>query len=213
MVAPCNLLAVEWVDRWPDWPGRILALHGTAGAGKSHLAQVWKAQSGAHDLGSADLVGDPLALVRHEKHLLLEDVDKGLLDEGGGAHALLHLINSVRAEVGSLLMTSVLPPTRWPVALADLASRLATVQSAGLGLPDDALMEALLVKLFHDRQLVVTQEVVGFLLRRMGRSFSAARLLVDLMDRMSLSERRQITVPLAKRALEALSERQAEKES
>ena len=74
-------------------------------------------------------------------------------------------------------------------------------------------MEALLVKLFHDRQLVVTQEVVGFLLRRMGRSFSAARSLVDLVDRMSLSERRQITVPLAKRALEALSERPVEKES
>ena len=47
LVAPSNALAVAWVDRWPDWPMRRLAVTGPQGAGKTHLAHVWSARAGA----------------------------------------------------------------------------------------------------------------------------------------------------------------------
>jgi chromosomal replication initiation ATPase DnaA len=65
-------------------------------------------------------------------------------------------------------------------------------------------MEALIVKLFHDRQLRVGPEVVGYLLTRMERSFAAAQAVVETIDRQSLAERRQVSVPLARQVLASL---------
>src|SRR5882724_10752237 len=59
-VAPSNGAAVAWLDRWPDWPGAALAIHGPPGSGKTHLAHVWAGRSGARLLGPAALAGlDP----------------------------------------------------------------------------------------------------------------------------------------------------------
>ena len=50
MPAPCNRAALAWLERWPDWPAPALVLHGPPGCGKSHLARIWAAQSGARRL-------------------------------------------------------------------------------------------------------------------------------------------------------------------
>src|SRR5437763_1943381 len=69
--------------------------------------------------------------------------------------------------------------------------------------PDDALIGAVLLKLFADRQLEVGEDVVVFLLRHMERSFAAARRIVAALDRAALVARRRITVPLAREVLAA----------
>ena len=66
------------------------------------------------------------------------------------------------------------------------------------------LIQAVLVKLFADRQLRVAPEVVRFLWPRMERSFEAARRLVDALDAASLAAKKEITVPLARQVLERL---------
>ena len=203
LIAPSNSLAVDWVDRWPHWPGGVLALYGSPGVGKTHLAEVWLALSRAHRIPVQALPEvDPVCLVDDVKTLLLEDADTLFGQAAETERFLLHLINAVRAEGGSLLVTSGSAPARWPVSLPDLRSRLATFQSAEIGAPDDSLLETLLVKLFHDRQLAVPREVVLFLLRRMERSCDAARRIVARIDSASLAERRDVTIPLVKRLLE-----------
>jgi chromosomal replication initiation ATPase DnaA len=71
-----------------------------------------------------------------------------------------------------------------------------------IGPPDDAVIAAVLIKLFADRQLKVGTEVVTYLLRHMERSFQAMRALVDAADAVSLAEQRPITVPLVRRLLD-----------
>ena len=61
-----------------------------------------------------------------------------------------------------------------------------------------------MVKQFADRQVRVDPYVLTFLLARMERSFSEASRLVAALDRAALAEKRRITVPLARRVLEAL---------
>lgn len=95
-----------------------------------------------------------------------------------------------------MLLTAVAPPSRWPVRFADLRSRLAAIPVVAVGAPDDALIGALIVKLFTDRQLKVGDEVVSYMLARMDRSFDAARRLVAAIDAAALSRRRNVTVPL-----------------
>ncbi|MHA1601059.1 MAG: HdaA/DnaA family protein [Alphaproteobacteria bacterium] len=202
MLAPCNEIAVAWIDRWPDWPGVAMALHGPSACGKTHLCHVWRALADALEISPATLATDDLpGLLGTAKAVALEDVDAklsaGELDE----ERLLHLYNLVGERGGQVLLTARTPPARWPVDLPDLRSRLRAATAVVMAPPDDALIEAVLVKLFADRQLRVDADVVRFLMMRMERSFSAARNIVAAMDSAALADRRDITVALARRVL------------
>jgi chromosomal replication initiation ATPase DnaA len=193
LVAPCNQAAVAWLDRWPDWPGPGLAVHGPAGCGKTHLAHVFQARSGARLLTPSDL---PLAPAPQ----LLAGAKAAILDGGPplAERALLHLYNCIAEGSGHLLIVAREAPARWPIELPDLASRLAALPAVRIDPPDDRLIEALLIKLFADRQLAVPPVVVTYLTARVERSFEAVRRVVDLLDQESLARRRAVTLPLAR---------------
>jgi chromosomal replication initiation ATPase DnaA len=116
--------------------------------------------------------------------------------------ALLSLYNRLHERRGHLLITTRLPVGAWTVRLPDLASRLRAAPAAAIGPPDDALLGAVLLKLFADRQLVVSEAVIEYLVRHMERSFAAARLVVAGLDAASLQQQRPITVALARTLVE-----------
>jgi len=101
-----------------------------------------------------------------------------------------------------LLLTARTAPARWPVALPDLASRLAQLNVAKLTQPDDMLLSAITAKQFLDRQLNVKPEVVTFITRRIDRSFAAISATVDLLDRAALGQGRAITIPFVRDTLD-----------
>ena len=187
-----NEAALAMIERWPDWPDRALALVGPEGAGKSHLAAIWAETAGARRvsaraLGETNLIG---ALATGA--LVIEDAP-ARLDE----RALFHLLNLIREEEAFLLITAQAAPARWQVALPDLASRLRAVPAVALSAPDDALLRAVLVKLFADRQLGVDSSLVSYLVTRIERSFAAARAAVETLDREALRMQRPVTRALA----------------
>lgn len=200
LVAPCNADAVRWIDLWPDWPGPTLAVVGPAGSGKTHLASVWAAASGAQFI-------EPEAWVRPQGHsengggVLILDNAHLMMGDGANEQALFHLLNRVHGAKGRLMLTGDVPPARWGVTLRDLRSRLGAIPVAEIGMPDDGLMAALLVKLFADRQILVGVDVIGFLTARMERSFAAASALVAAIDRRALAAGRSVTIPLVREVL------------
>lgn len=197
-VAPGNQEAVGWIDRWPHWPGHALALFGPPACGKTHLAQVFALKADARILAATDVTEAAVPdLVAGRKALALEN-GEAVAEPA----ALLHLFNAVKEAGGFVLLTSREPPARWPVALADLKSRLAAVPAVRISAPDDAMVEAVLVKLFADRQVTVAPEVIAYLVRHMDRSFAAMRTLVAKADGLALAEKRPVTVPLVKSILE-----------
>ena len=201
LVAACNRAAVAWIDRWPDWPAPGLTIHGPAGCGKSHLVQVFLARSHGEVLAARDLPprdASPVAVERPA--FVLDDVDLTL--EGRCEEALLHAYNELAETGRHILFTAKQPPARWNIALPDLRSRLNAMPVVAIGAPDEALISAILVKLFADRQLRVSPEVVSYMLARMERSFAAARGLVAAIDARALAERREITVPLVREVVD-----------
>lgn len=201
LVAPNNMDAVAWIDRWPAWPSPALCLYGPGGCGKTHLSEVFRSRSGAHHLPVSRLTETyqpPPA-----RFVVVEDVDQGLSEDS--EEGLFHLYNDLSALGGNLLLTSLSPPSRWAIRLADLRSRMGAANVAEILPPDDTLIAAVLVKLFQDRQLRISQDVIAFTVKRMERSFDAARNLVERADRLGLSEKKAITVPLIKRILEVSS--------
>jgi chromosomal replication initiation ATPase DnaA len=197
LVAPCNAEAHAWITRWPHWPGPVMAVFGPAGSGKTHLAHLFAARAGGLIVEAAGLtVADPPRLLEAAPAVAVEDADRGV-DEV----ALFHLVNLAKESGAHLLLTGREAPARWGVALPDLRSRLNAAAAVGIGAPDDAVLAALLVKLFADRQLKVGEEVVAWLLGRMERSFAAAAAAVEALDRAALAGRRAVTVPLARMVL------------
>ena len=198
LVSAANEAALAWIDRWPDWPGLALAIEGPSGSGKSHLAGIWSAKSGAEKLAADLLTARSVPYyVAAAFSLALEDSQARCGDEDF-EEALFHLYNAMRATGRSLLLTGTLPPARWPVRLPDLASRLATVPVTRIDPPDDALLEALFYKLFADRQLRLAPEIVSYILPRMERSFGAAHAIVADMDRIALERKAPVTLATAR---------------
>ncbi len=204
LVAPCNRAAVAWIDRWPDWPAPGLAIWGPAASGKSHLAEVWCRRSEAREVRAMSLAtGDAHAALAAGPAVVIEDAEGGL--DAGAEEGLFHLYNLLAERGGHVLLTGRRPPARWPLVLADLGSRLAALPAVAIEAPDEALIAALIVKLFADRQLRVGREVLAFLLPRMERSFAAARRLVADIDAAALARQQAVTVPLAREVLARLA--------
>ena len=202
LVAPCNQDAVAWLDRWPNWPGPVLALHGPAACGKTHLAHIWMNRSAARLLKANELSeASSYRFLADGLNIIVDDVGTGV-DE----RALLHLYNMVGEAGGHILLSSQIPPARWKISLADLRSRLNAAPAVAIGWPDDALIGAVLVKLFADRQMTVEGEVLVYMLARMERSFASAKMLVTALDRSALAAHRRITIPLVREVLAALNE-------
>ncbi|HEU6441792.1 MAG TPA: DnaA/Hda family protein, partial [Microvirga sp.] len=134
--------------------------------------------------------------------LAIEDMDRGERDEA----ALFHLLNLARERKASVLITSETPPDRWGLATPDLLSRLRLAPSVSLEAPDDALLKAVLVKLFVDRQLVVDTSVVDYISLRIERSLAKASELVALLDREALSRGRRVSRAIAAEILGAPQE-------
>ena len=187
-----NSAALAMIERWPDWPDRVLALVGPEGAGKSHLAAIWAELAGARRISARALGETSLPGALATGALVIEDAP-ARLDE----RALFHLLNLIREEAAFLLITAQAAPARWPVALPDLASRLRAGPTVALSAPDDALLRAVLVKLFADRQLAVDGALVSYLATRIERSFAAARAAVEQLDREALRMQRPVTRALA----------------
>lgn len=179
-----------------DWPGGRLALTGAPGAGKTHLAQIWAQAARAPVIAAAGL--RDLALPAPGAALVVEDLDTLPQD---AEEALFHLINHLAATSGRLLVTAPRPPARLSIALPDLASRLQAFSLARIDSPDDALLAAILAKLFADRGLAPDSALIPWLVARMERSFAAASELAELLDAMALSEGRALTVPFARAVL------------
>jgi chromosomal replication initiation ATPase DnaA len=198
LVAAPNAEAVAWLDRWPDWAAPGLAIYGPQGCGKTHLLRVWQARSGARllraaELGSLDLAGFAAA----PRPVALDDCPGPVPEQ-----PLLHLYNLLAGAGRQLLLAGGEAPSRWPVTLPDLRSRLGALPAVAIAPPDDALLAGLLVKLFSDRQLRIDAPLVDYLLPRMERSFAAAERLVARLDAMALQKRRAVTVALARDALQ-----------
>jgi chromosomal replication initiation ATPase DnaA len=199
LVTDSNAAAVGWIDRWPAWPMPALVLEGPPGAGKTHLASVWRARADAGLIEGAalDPAGVP-CLLDAGRALVVEQADRA------PEEPLLHLYNGFAERRLSLLLTAVAAPARWGTRLADLSSRLKALPVAPILPPDDRLIHAVLIKLFADRQMVIAEDVVDFLTARMERSFEAARRLVAGIDTAALAAHRRVTVPLARDVLRSL---------
>lgn len=194
-VSPANALALAALDGWQGWPGGKMLLLGPPGAGKSHLAQIWATDTGAAQVAGAGLAATDIPALAAAR-VVVEDAE-AVAGDAQAETALFHLHNLLAQTGGALLLTAATPPRDWGLTLPDLMSRMQAAPVTRIEPPDDALLSAVLVKLFADRQLAVAPNLIPYLVARMPRSVGAARELVAALDAAALAEGRPVTRSLA----------------
>lgn len=187
IAAASNEAALAWLEAWRDWPTGRLCLFGPPGSGRSHLAAVFAGLAGAVPIA-------PAALTLAAVPVLLPPHGRVVLDDGDAAtdeRALLHLLNLAAECGGRVLLTGRTAPARWPVRLPDLRSRLAASPAVGLGIPDQALLRAVLAKGAAERQLHLAPSLLDWLAARLPRDLAAAAAAIAALDqRILVSNRR-----------------------
>ncbi|WP_425040643.1 chromosomal replication initiator DnaA [Primorskyibacter sp. S187A] len=203
-VSEANAVAVAMLDDWARWPNGKLLLLGAAGAGKTHLAHVWSAETGAPLVAAAELVAQDIEALASGP-VCVEDVET-LAGDLALETQLFHLHNLALAQGHVLLMTAQSAPKTWTLALPDLASRLQGTAAVTIDAPDDALLGALFMKLFEDRQLSPQPDVLPYLARHAPRRFDVAREIVETIDRLALQTGRRLTRDLARSVIQQLTQ-------
>ena len=132
----------------------------------------------------------------------------GIGDTAFDETALFHLVNAVRENGGSLLITTRRWPSSWKVSLPDLLSRVKSAPTIEIAEPDDSLLSGVILKLFADRQLMVDPNVVSYLVSRIERSLATAQSVVERLDKAALESKSRITRQLAATVLTEMDQGQ-----
>ncbi|MGZ8282051.1 MAG: HdaA/DnaA family protein [Allosphingosinicella sp.] len=175
LLSESNRAAFEHLRRWALWPVMATILTGPRKSGRSLLGRIFVRKTGGRLFDHA------------ESH-----------DE----EALFHAWNDAQARRRPLLIIAESAPPIWHVELPDLRSRLAATPHVAIEPADDLLLGQLIIKLLGDRGIAAPPDLADFLVPRIERTYVAVLEVVEVLDHMTLSHHRRMTVPLAKKALD-----------
>ncbi|EGF90372.1 bacterial dnaA family protein [Asticcacaulis biprosthecium C19] len=156
------------------WISPHLILQGPSGTGKSHLAHIFAAETGAHLLTADDTYQLDLAALTGS--YVVDDA------ETASEEALFHLSNYVQKSGQHLVLTTKIQPIIWQTALPDLGSRLRAMRLMVLPEPDEDLLAAVLKKLFAQRFIQPSDDTLAYLSTRVERSVPAAQKIVTELE-------------------------------
>ena len=200
VIGSANEKALGWLERWPDWPLplKCLNIYGPSGSGKTHLSYLWAGWGKALALNSLPYFDQDQFL--QVRHVVLDDFGvSDLYDD----KAVFHLLNYISSVSGTLLFLSPYPVAQHKSSLSDLVSRLRSMASQEIALPDDGLLKAVLAKHFTDRQCAVSEQVLNYILKRMERSFTVAQQLASEIDTLALSRKVPVSLTIARQVLDS----------
>lgn len=211
MVSSCNKEAYEMINTWPNWMGQGLVIYGPKGCGKTHLANVFveKINSNSKKIGQISIVN--ASKINMKTLNRISNENRNIVIDNFSAksnlEAIFHLFNIYNTEGRYMLFTSEIAPSRMQLPLKDLQSRLNMLPSIEIKEPDDLMLQALIVKLFNDKQIIISPEILNYILMNAQRSFAYIEELVDEIDKVSLAYQSAVNYQIIKKSMDIISQR------
>ena len=185
-VSSCNEDAYNLLTKNID-ANKNFFLFGPNKSGKTHLGLIWKKKFNAINYDN-----NLFDIINQKKNILIYYIFLNIIEED-----VFHIINHCNLYNLNILITSSLSINDFNFSLKDLSSRLKTFLYLKIDLPDDELMINLMIKLLHDKQIIINNpEIFNFIIKRVHRSYEKIFLLIEKIDQLSLKKKKQLTIPL-----------------
>lgn len=200
-IAGPNQVVVETLAHGLD-PAAWYFLGGPSGSGRTHLMTATYTALLARGLHasflSLSLVSNrPLLEAAGGDWVIVDDVDR-LAGDGEGEMALFNALNRWRAEQTGVLMSGC---GRDGFELPDLRSRMGQATRLTLKSLDEKDLLVMLKRLAADHEVLLGRGAADYLLSRAPRKPASLAWLMERLAARALSERRTISVPLAREVL------------
>lgn len=173
IITDANATAFAGLGKADAWPGRCAILTGPPRSGKSLMARYFAGQSGT----------------------VIDDA------EASSAEILFNAWNRAQESGTPLLLISRWRPADWNIDLPDLRSRLGAALLLEISAPDDEMIEQLLQKQLADRGAGISIDALGYVKRRIERSYAGIESFARAANALALAENAPVNLALAKRVL------------
>jgi chromosomal replication initiation ATPase DnaA len=200
ILSSSNEEAFSILDNWPALWGHLpyanaLLLYGPESSGKTYLTKIWQSKSQAYLIGKNEDFKS--ASLDEHSSFIIEDIEHW--DE----ELLLHYFNSINESGKYLLLTTSKLLNNF--SLKDIESRINSIEKVKIEAPDDDLLKIFLFKLFSQASIRSSIQVQNYLLSRLPRQFNEIINFMVEIDAFSLSNKKNLTLPLIKNYLDSKS--------
>ena len=187
-VGTANIKAFNFLIKDININNKFLLI-GPAKSGKSHLSNIWQQKNQAIKyINNIDFI------LNKKQNILIDNLLDNINEE-----EIFHLINHSLLNKLKILITSSDLLINYKFKLNDLSSRINTFHNIKISLPDDEMLMNLMIKLFHDKQIIIkNSEIFEYIIKRVNRSYEKVFVLIDNIDKLLLQKNKQLTIPLIK---------------
>lgn len=180
----------SWPKSWGVEPYKFcILLYGPKSSGKTYIAKIWQHITNARIIQKDLSVSENLC--PDNNAVILEDIETNISDSD-----ILHYINFFNEQRRYLLLTTSRRLHNFQ--LTDLASRINSIFTVKIDIPDDNLMKMLIFKYFANYSIKLSDNVLSFLLAILPREFNKILMMLEHINNFALINHRNITVPLIK---------------
>ena len=187
-VSSSNNNAAKLIKIFPEWYNNGIVIFGPAKSGKTHIAHIWKSMANAnlYDFKS-NLDFNTISI---NSNCIFDNFDCiNEIDE----KSFFQIYNDIIKNKKFILI--LIGNDKFSVKLMDLKSRIEALNSAKLNNPDDKLIHAIVLKFFHDNQIIVAPDVINFILNRISRNFNEIQIFLNKLNDLSIKHKSKISIP------------------
>ncbi|TDF41610.1 DnaA regulatory inactivator Hda [Alteromonadaceae bacterium M269] len=187
----------------------LFYLFGEKGCGKSHLLISLCHYAHARGLDAIyidlkqtqELVPDVLSNLEASSIICLDGLEN-IKSSVEWQEAVFDLINRVKEQGDtSIVISGREALSSLSLTLADLKSRLSWGLSYAITPLNDTEKQELIIKRAKQRGMVLSTEVAKFLLSHCERDTQSLMRILDRLDKLSLQQKRKLSIPFVKSAL------------
>ncbi len=187
-VSSSNDDVAKLIKLFPKWHNNGMVVCGPKKSGKTHLAHIWKSMANAN---LYDFRTDfDIRKIISTENCIFDNFDS--LSKRN-EKALFQIYNDIIKNKKFILI--LISNDKFFVKLLDLKSRLKALNFAKINDPDDLLINAIILKFFHDNQIKVAPDVVHFILNRISRNFNEIQIFLTKLNKLSIEHKSKISIP------------------
>ena len=198
-VSPSNQEAYDFIDSWPKWIKRIVNIFGPSGSGKSHLASILKMKTKCLEISPEKLNENVIFEFKTKEALIIENFNEKISEK-----LLFSIWNIAHQDNKFFLINSAKPISSYKFKLPDLTSRVKSTLIIGIKLPSDDLISAIITKNFSDKQIMIEEKHIDYIIKRIDRSYEKISQFILILDKYSLKKGSPFGLKLIKEVLKMI---------